>query len=65
VDLVEPAEDPVERAEGSPSTFWVADALTMWWLTQRLIAVMKENFIGRSTSQNRMMRLTSVAFSAL
>lgn len=37
----------------------------MWWLTQRLIAVMKPNFIGRSTSQNRMMRLTSVWFSAL
>jgi hypothetical protein len=35
------------------------------WLTQRFIAVMKPSFIGRSTSQNRMMRLTSLAFSAL
>ena len=30
----------------------------MWWLTQRLIAVMNPYFMGRSTSQNRMMRFT-------
>src|SRR4051794_25838556 len=65
MDLVELAEHLIEQADALAVDVLGCRGLTMWWLTQRLIAVMKPYFIGRSTSQNRIVRLTSVAFSAL
>ncbi len=46
------------------STFWLAEARMMLRETQRLTAVIQRVFSGRSTSQNRMIRVTSVLFSA-
>ncbi|MNH33358.1 hypothetical protein D3C79_938650 [compost metagenome] len=48
----------------SPASFGAAAAAITFLLNQRLNAVAQRYLSGRSTSQNRMMRLCSVWFEA-
>ena len=63
--VIHVTENLVERPARSPCSFWVALSLTTLRQTHRFRAVMARVCIGRSTSQNRMMRVSLVVFSAV